>query len=415
MDAPAGHDSTDLLSPELTHSPHAYFAKLREESPIHWNARHKGWIISRYQDVSNGFRDSRLLSNRIRPYREKLPADQRETIGHALGILESWMVFQDDPEHRRLRGIVHKAFTPQIVASLQDAIRDLAREQVRKVMDRLTREPDRPVDLLNEMAYEIPGPIICQMLGVPEADRLRFVDWSEQISSVIGGFVDDEDRNARTHAAVTALEQYLTDIIERTPPGDSNLMGRLVDAEADGQRLSRHEVIATGILVLFGGNRTTSCMIANGLRALMLHPDQQALLAGNPPMLGPAVEEIMRWEAHTKVTVRISGEDFEWEGQPVRKGQRVFLSPLSANRDDAMFVDPTRFDITRSNANRHLSFGTGIHLCLGMSLARLELRIVFEEMLKVMPDLELVQPDSEWLPTLINRVQKHLLVRRRTH
>lgn len=405
-------DTTDLLGPDITQSPYSYLGALRKSSPIHWNERHRAWLVTRYADVNEGFRDLRLQSNRLKMYREKrLAQGEQDTIGRTLRILESWMVFQDNPEHRRLRGIVHKAFTPQVVAALEGDIRELVRRQVDILMSRLEAEPDTPVDILNEVAYEIPGPIICKMLGVPAEDRSKFVAWSEHISSLIGGFVDKSDRYQRAHEAVTALEEYLTRIIEKTSASDHNLMARLVEAEAEGERLTREEAIATGILVLFGGNRTTSGMIANGLRALMLHPDQQEHLRQNPDQMGRAVEEIMRWEAHTKFTVRVVGEPIEWHGQTLKPGQRVFLSPLAANHDETMFPEPTRFDVTRANANRHLSFGTGIHLCLGMALARLELRIMFAEMLRVMPKLELVDPDSEWAPSLINRVQKRLLVR----
>ena len=409
-DAPA-IDTTDLIGEAITRSPYEYLANLRETSPIHWNDRHRAWIITRYADVQAGFRDMRLTSNRLKHYREKRIKDEDQaTIGRTLRILESWMVFQDNPEHKRLRSIVHRAFTLQTVAALEGDIRALVHQQIEKLLARLAAEPDKPIDLLNEMAYEIPGPIICKMLGVPAEDREKFVDWSEQISSLIGGFVDDSDRYQRAHKAVTALEAYLTDIIEKTSGTEDNLMARLVQAEADGEKLTRDEAIATGILMLFGGNRTTSCMIANGLRALLLHPDQQQILRDNPELLSPAVEEIMRWEPHTKFTVRVVGEDFEWHGKPFKTGQRVFLSPLAANHDPSMFSDPGIFDIRRPNAQRHLSFGMGVHVCLGISLARLELKVVFEEMLKIMPRLQLVSQESEWMPTLINRVQRKLLV-----
>lgn len=412
VEAVAKADMTDLLGEGITRSPYEYLAELRATSPIHWNDRHRGWVVTRYADVADGFRDERLKSNRLKHYREKRIKDEEQaTIGRTLRILESWMVFQDNPEHRRLKSIVHKAFTPQVVSGLESEIRRLVELQKTRLLQRLAEHPEQPVDLLNEMAYEIPGPIICKMLGVPEQDREKFVEWSEHISSLIGGFVDDSDRYQRAHSAVVALEQYLTAIIEKTSASDGNLMARLVEAEADGQRLTRDEAIATGILILFGGNRTTSCMIANGLRALMLHPEQQARLREDPKLLNPAVEEIMRWEPHTKFTVRVSGEDFDWHGSQIKTGHRVFLSPLAANHDPAMFPNPEAFDIKRGNSGRHLSFGTGVHLCLGMSLARLELKIVFEEMLKIMPQLELVDPASEWLPTLINRVQRRLLVR----
>jgi cytochrome P450 len=404
-------DLIDLLDAEHTQSPYAYLGRLRETEPVHWNARHKAWLVTDYEQVSKGLRDPRLSSNRLRHARESMERDgARASIGRTLSILEKWMVFQDGPEHRRLRGVVQQMFTRQAISALEGEIRTLVQQQVAELERRLA-DSSRPVDLLNDIAYEIPGPIICRMLGVPQADRPRFIEWTEHISTLIGGATDDGDRYEKAHLAVCALEDYLTGIIESGSSDDDNLMRRLVVAESEGQRLTRDEVIATGILLLFGGNRTTSCMIANGVRTLMLHPDQAALLQADPALLAPAVDEIMRWEPHTKFTVRIAAEDFEWCGQQVHAGQRVFLSPLSANRDPKAFDLPDAFDIRRPNAIRHLGFGIGPHFCLGNPLARLELRIVYAEILGLLPRLRLVEPDGAWMPTLINRVQRRLLVR----
>lgn len=403
-------DLTDILGEDCTQSPYAYFDALRAHAPVHWNARHRAWLVTSHAAVTEGLRDPRLLSNRMKKLRESLAPDKQATVGRTLKLLEDWMVFQDNPDHRRVRSVVQKTFTPATVLRLEQDVRALAREQVALLRRRLEAEPDRPIDLLNEIAYEIPGPIICKMLGVPPADRYQFIEWTEEVSSVIGGFADDADRYEKTHAAVTSLEDYLTRIISEGRVGESNLMAQLVAAEADGERLTRSEVIATGILLLFAGNRTTSCMIANGTRALMLHLDQLALLRADPTLLNGAVEEILRWESHTKSTVRIVGEDFAWHGQQLRAGERVFLSPLSANRDASVFDEPARFDIRRPNVHRHIAFGTGVHLCLGMSLARLELRTFFSEMIETLPRLKLVDPDSRWLPSIVSRVQRELWV-----
>jgi len=404
-------DKSDLMGSALTADPLSYLLDLQAKDPVHWNDRHRGWMITRYEDVTEGFKDNRMTANRLKRYREtRLTEEQQGTIGRSIELLENWMVFQDDPEHRRLKGIVMKAFTPQMVRKMEDDIRELVREQIAELRVRIAAQPDKPIDFLNEMAYEIPGPIICKMLGVPQEDRKRFIAWTEQVSLLIGGFVGQDERYERAHEAIVALEDYLEQVIERSNTEDDNLMSKLVAAEMEGDRLSRREVIATGILVLFGGNRTTSCMIANGLRALMLHPEAQEKLRQQPELLNNAIEEIMRWESHTKFTVRIVAEDFEWHGKHLKAGQRVFLSPLAANHDTSMFEDPSVFDITRKNAPRHLAFGTGIHLCLGMALARLELKVVMSEMLAILPELKMVDPASEWLPTLINRVQKSMYV-----
>lgn len=399
------------MSAALSADPLSYLLALQANDPVHWNDRHRGWMITRYADVADGFRDDRMTANRLKRYREtRLTEAQQATIGRSIELLEKWMVFQDDPEHRRLKGIVMKAFTPGMVVKMEDHIRLLVREQIERLTARLAADPDQRIDLLNEMAYEIPGPIICRMLGVPKKDRNRFIEWTEQVSLLIGGFVAEDERYERAHRAVVALEDYLEGVIANCGGENDNLLSKLIAAEMQGDRLDRREVIATGILILFGGNRTTSCMIANGLRALMLHPEEQEKLRRSPELLKNAVEEIMRWESHTKFTVRVVARDFDWHGKQLKAGQRVFLSPLAANHDAAMFDNPGKFDITRQNASRHLGFGTGIHLCLGMALARLELRVVISEMLDVLPRLKLVDPEGLWLPTLINRVQKSLFV-----
>lgn len=403
-------DKTDLLDAACTQTPYAYFDRLRATEPVHWNARHRAWIITSHAAVTTGFRDRRLLSNRMKKLREKVAPEQQDTVGRTMKILESWMVFQDNPEHKRLRGVVQKAFTPQVVAGLEGRVRELAREQVAILNRRLDTEPSKPIDVLNEIAYEIPGPIICGMLGVPPQDRHQFTAWTEEVSSIIGGVADDPDRFGKTHAAVESLEAYLNAVIERNAGSTGSLMAQLAAAEADGQRLTRDEVIATGILMLFGGNRTTSCMIANGVRALLLHPAQLDALIADPGRINAAVEEILRWESHTKATVRIVGEDFEWCGQHLKTGDRVFLSPLAANRDDAVFENPEVFDIARPDVGRHLAFGTGMHLCLGMALARMELRIFFAELLSTLPRLKLIDPPSQWSPSIVSRVQTRLMI-----
>ncbi len=408
--APSREDFIDLLDESRTQSPYAYFDAIRSATPVHWNARHRAWLVTAHAAVVEGFRDRRLISNQMRKLREKVPPELEGTVGRALGILESWMVFQDNPDHLRLRSVVQKAFTPASVQALLPMIKELARQQVAEVNRRLDQAPDQPIDILREIAYEIPGPVICEMLGVPAQDRNQFVAWTDELATVISGSVDDPARYARTHEAVEALEAYLNDRIARMPPGQDNLLARLTAAEADGQRLTRHEVISNAILILFGGNRTTSCMIANGVRALVLHPEQLERACGETGLLNATVEELLRWESHTKFAVRLAAEDFVWHGQQLRKGDRVFLSPLAANRDPMVFADPARFDVGRTNHGQSLVFGGGMHFCMGMSLARLELRTFFAEALPTIKRLRLVDPQSTWVPSIVSRVQRECKV-----
>ena len=404
-------DKTDFVSPEFTLEPLSYLNRIREEEPIHWNDRHKAWFVTRFGDVTDGFKDDRLSANRLKVFRERrLSESQQETIGRSIGILETWMAFQDEPEHRRLRSIVHKAFTPQVVAQMDASIHELVRARVAVVAEKLEKDPTAPIDLMQEIAYQIPGPIVCRMLGVSEDDQDKFMDWSEEISTVIGGFVADDNRMEKAHKAVRELEDYLTQVIESTSSDEDNLMARLVAAENEGDKLSREEAIGTGILVLFGGNRTTAGMIGNGLRALLLNPHALKQFQADPSLSSSVLEEVMRWESHTKVTVRIVKEDFEWHGKQLKVGQRVFLSPMAANHDPSVFENPGEFDILRQNSRRHLAFGTGIHSCLGSTLARMELKIVFSEMLPLLDKMKMIDPKSQWIPAIVNRAQKEMLV-----
>jgi cytochrome P450 len=413
MSVAVGRDLTDLSSPELTADPHPYFRSLRESRPVHWNARHGAWLVTTYQDVVAGFRDKRLSSNRLQEYRRRrLTDEERATLGTSFAILESWMVFQDEPDHKRLRGIVQQAFTPRRLALMEQDVAEVVSGAVDALRRRVERNSGEPFDLLNEFAYEIPATVICRMLNVPEEHQDRFIAWSDDLVAVISGDVGVVDRNALAHRAVVALEAYLSERIDAAGHAeDGGLLADIVAAEADGERLTRTEVIATAILLLFAGHRTTACLIANGFNALMRHPDQYEMLRSDPSPVNNAVDEFLRWEGHTKLSVRIVAEDFEWGGQTLRTGERVFLVQLSANRDDAEFADPDRFDIRRENSLRHVGFGYGIHHCLGSALARMEARATFTAMLEHLPVLEPVEAQPRWVPTLVSRTQSALPVR----
>lgn len=409
-----GMDVTDLSSPGVVADPYPYFTWLREHDPVHWNQRHGAWLISSYDEVHSGFRDpARLSSNRLKEYRRKrLTDDERATLDRSFAILESWMVFQDEPDHRRLRGIVKSAFSRSRLAAIEEEIGQVVSEQVAQLRQRLRGDPDLVVDLLNDFAYAIPATVICRMLGVPDRDQESFIGWSDDLIAVISGEVGLVNRNERAHRAVVNLHSYLTERIEDGRRSESGgLLRDLVTAEEDGQTLTQDEVIATAILLLFAGHRTSACMLANGFHALMSNPDQYTALLHDLEAVPNAVEEFLRWEGHTKLSVRMVSEDFEWGGRVLHAGQRVFLLQLAANRDPSVFPEPDRLDVTRENANRHVGFGNGIHFCLGAPLARMEMRIAFREMLTKLPPVKRVGDGPDWLPTLISRTQRDLPVR----
>ena len=321
------------------------------------------------------------------------------------------MVFQDEPDHKRLRGIVQKAFTPRRLALMENEVGDVVTAAVDRLLHRLGRDGG-PFDLLNEFAYGIPATVICRMLNVPDDDQGRFIAWSDDLVAVISGEVGAVDRNERAHRAVVALENYLSDRIEAAHYlQDGGLLADLVAAEADGERLTRTEVIATAILLLFAGHRTTACLIANGFNALMRHPDQYERLRLQPAMVNSAVEEFLRWEGHTKLSVRIVRADLEWSGQTLRRGERVFLVPVLRR--------PRRIGVPRRRPLRHRSgeWSPPRGVRLGHpSLPRRRAgpdggpRLVGGDDRRL-PGLEPVEPRPRWVPTLISRTQSALPVR----
>jgi cytochrome P450 len=241
------------------------------------------------------------------------------------------------------------------------------------------------------------------MLGVPAEDRDRFKAWSDDISALVFGGLEDEGRHERARVGMGELVRYITDLVEqvrREPRED--LATALVRARDVDEALSEEEVVATCVNLLFGGHETTTNLIANGVLALLQHPEQAQLLREDPSLAPRAVEELLRYDGPAKAVVRVAGEDIEMRGRQIAVGDRVFLLPSAANRDPEVFERPDTVDITRTE-NPHLGFGMGIHYCLGASLARLEGAVSISRILERFPDLRLADEELAWNPVLLTR------------
>jgi cytochrome P450 family 142 subfamily A polypeptide 1 len=356
--------------------PHSQFRWLRENAPVYWDETADSglWGVSRYEDIMEVSRrpDVFCSSKSSRPERD------------------SWipsMINLDDPEHKRRRNLVNRGFTPRRVDAHEPMLRKLTRE----LLDAVSARGE--CEFVGEVAQWIPMAVIGDMLGVPREDHGTLLRWSDEMlgGGEVAEIENDADRRARSAAAALGYVDYARQVIaERKARPRDDLMSILVNAELDGDRLSEEEILQESLLILIGGDETTRHVMTGGLLALIQNPDQKRKLAADPKRhMLPAVEEMLRWVSPIQNMNRTATRDTELRGQKIREGDRLLLLYPSGNRDDKEFSEPDRLDITR-DPNRHIAFGGfGTHHCLGASLARLELKVLFEELLTRFPDIEL--------------------------
>ena len=395
----------DLLSPELTGDPFAYYAGLRASDPVHWAPGSKAWLLTRYDDVVAAFGDPRLSSDRVRPLLDVLPAPRRAEYGPMLEIISRWMVVTDPPVHTRLSRLASRAFRQQRVSAMSGWIGELVEE----LLDDFVASGGD--DFLAGLAYPLPAAVIARMMGVPQQDRGMFQHWSDELALVAfgAGGQDRAGRYARALAGVRELQEYLAGLIERRrrEPGEdmiSLLLGSAAGegGDEDGDHLDDAELMALCSLILFAGHETTTNLLCNAIVALDRHPAELARLRADPSLVNRAVEEVLRFEGPIKILIRWVVEDHERDGRQVRAGDRVFLVLQSANRDKGTFADPDRFDIGRPGKPLHVGFGRGLHACLGAQLARIEARAALPKILGRLGDIR-VCGEVTWRPNIASR------------
>ncbi len=394
---------------ELIANPFPMFARLRAEDPVHWSAILGGWVLTRYADVRTALFDARFSADRITPFRDHLAHDARGQVADLLKTLGMWAVFSDPPDHTRRRALLNKAFTPRAVAGLKPLIEGIVAHLIDGVAGR------GAIDLIADFAYPLPASVIAGMIGVPLDDLDRFKQWSDDIAAFVGSALATPDKRERAQRGVRELSLYFRAMVaeHRRNPRD-DILSALIAVEEAGAGLSEDEVVASCILLLFAGHETTTNLIGNGMLALLRHSDAYRVLLRDPGLAPGAVEEMLRYDGPTQAMTRIALEDARLgddERHPsIRKGDRVFALLNAANRDGAVFPDPDRFDVARSD-NRHISFGFGSHYCLGAPLARLEAQLGISALLERLPDLALAIDEPRWIDSFVLRGVKSLPVR----
>lgn len=397
--------SDDLMALEVIIDPHSYYRQLREADPVHWNERWGGWVLTRYTDVVQVLRDSqRFSSDRMAYLARELSQEDRERYSPIFKVLSRWMVFRDPPFHTQLRLLLNNRFTPTAV----EQYRPLVRSIVQNLLDRI--EGKSQMEVVRDFAYQVPMTVILELLGAPHLDRDRIKEWSEQLGVFFFIRADEPRRREIASEGVTALVDYLSPLVEerRANPND-DLISLLVRAKERGD-LTEDDVIATCVLLVFGGHETTMNLIANGTLALIRHPAEWERLRREPDLSSSAVEELLRFDGAVKATVRWAKEDVELGGRMVRKEDRLLVGLSAANRDPEQFNDADGLHLAR-DPNPHVAFAHGIHVCLGASLARMEAQEAFSGLTQRLPCPTLESEELEYFPTVIHRALKALPVR----
>lgn len=384
------------LLPEVQLNPFPYYAALRRDTPVAWLEALQCWTVSRYADVDFALRNPQLFSS-------------AKWIGQSLGELNPapevpWMIETDPPDHSRLRKLVSKAFTPRMVSRLEPRIRAIARELLEEARSR------GEIDFVRDFSGPLPVTVIAEMLGVEPQFRVRFKHWSD---NVVRGTNRPESEPERAEIRATNIEmrEYFHRIIaERRKQSRDDLISAMVQAEEEHQTLSATEVLAMSMLILLAGNETTMNLMSNTVLALEAHREEMLRLRRDQAVLPALLEEVLRYDSPVQVVFRRTTQEVELSGATIPADAAVFVLIGSANRDEAKFLEPDRFD-PRRDASEHLAFGFAIHYCLGAQLARLEAKAGMEELLAAAPSYAIDRERVVRIDSLLLRGIKHLPLR----
>jgi cytochrome P450 len=387
----------DFRDPAFLADPYPVFRQLRAHTPV-LRAPFGRWFLTGYENTARllrdrhfgkGFEDPEALVRRFGPTAMQEPA---------VVELTHMMLMRDPPDHTRLRGLVTKAFTARRIEALRQSIQILTDLLLDKVI------PLGRMDAIRDLAFPLPVLVICELLGIPEPDRDRFVTGSSSGAALLNPTPPTREELDRANAGTMQSSAYFEALFEqrRREPRD-DLITQLVQAEEAGDRLTTTELRANVSLLFAAGHETTVNLIGNGFYSLLRRPDQWQALRDDPKLVPNAIEEILRFESPVQAVGRTVLEPIEFSGVVLEKNDIVVSLIGGANRDPAVFEDPERLDVTRTDL-RPLSFGGGIHFCLGAQLARIEAAVVFETILRRLPNLRLTDPDHpQWRPSFVLR------------
>ena len=395
----------NFSDPAVQVNPYPIYERLRREAPVFWNGPY--WLLSRYDDIVALLNDPRVSSARVEATFAVLPDDVQQELQPLRHVLGSRMLLSDPPRHTRLRTLMTKAFSARVTEAKRERIEEICNHFLDRVM------AQGAMDVVQDVAVPLPGWVIADMLGVPKEDQEDFTRWSRDQVRVY-------DRSGTMHeripimrqgqASMLAMKAYLEDVIaarRREPRED--LITMMIQEEEMGDRLTTDEMVVMCIALLVGGNNSTAHLIGNAILTLARHPEAIAQLRADPALIRPAIEEVMRYDSPVQATSRVAREAIDVGGQTIEAGQNIYVLFGSANRDEAQFPDPTRFDITRT-PNRHLTFAHGPHFCLGAAVARAEAQSAVLTIVQRCAGLQLASEHVDWIEGFAFRGPKSLPV-----
>ncbi len=381
------------ITDEFLQNPYPTFALMRSQDPLMWSKEGGCYYVTKYNDARSILSDLDYEKNLSKWKTNNPMINMVPKLNEAMKSRATWMLNQDPPDHTRMRAIVNKAFTPTRVSDLKPHIESIANDLLDSI------DPDKVNDLISEYAFQIPVIVIAEMLGVPKEDRLKFRDWSNAmvkasgiLMGISGGgdsLVHKMQSNLDAVNAQENLLNYFRPIVEQRRQSPQNdLISALVEAEDNGSKLTKDEVLGNLVLLLVAGHETTVNLIGNSIHSLLMNPSQLDLLKSDMSLLPKAINETLRYQSPVQVVRRSCAEDEQFGNIHVKKGSMMVILLGSANRDYEVYENGDSFDITR-DSSKHLSFGQGIHHCLGSSLAMAEGEIALRVLLSRYPNLKL--------------------------
>jgi hypothetical protein len=374
----------DPFAPEYRADPHPIYHRLRADTPVRFFEESDSFLCTRWVDCNTVLGDASFSSNPANARR--VVPDDSTSLRDQLAATDdvSTLLFIDPPDHTRIRRVFHRLFTPRAV----ERLRHHAESIVDRRLDQLVE--GGTFDVVHDFGFHLPVTIISELVGVPEADREMLGPWSAEASrSLDGDLLTPEELDVCMMAFMQLLNYFNGLIEERSAHRGDDLLSHLLTLREEGEVLSDEELRANIILLFVAGHETTTNLIGNGVWALLKHRDQWERLVADPGLAPSAVEEILRFDGPVHLTGRIAMADTDVGGVRVEPGQSVTTLLAAANRDPAVFPDPDRFDIGRTQ-NHHLTFSHGAHYCLGASLARLEGQVALEALVRRAPDVEVL-------------------------
>lgn len=387
--------------------PYPAYHALRRASPFHYRVHQGDWIVTRYHDVAALVKDERLAKLQEATTRwENSPGTSRvlQRREEGMRLRDLWVVFTDPPDHTRVRKVLQEVFSPSSFRWVRGRVEELVDASI----DRAVQQGS--LDIVHDLGHPLAFTIICDVLDIPQEDRAGLKSLAPEVLYALDLDISPIAAE-RTWLAFMKLTEYFRGLIARwrhDPPAQDNVITKLMEARTRGD-LSEAELISQCTLLFFAAQVNTPYMIGNGMLALFRHPDQLEMLRAQPELIETAVEELLRYDSPVSLTSRFAQIDFEFAGKTIRRGQMVHLMQGSANRDPEVFPDPDRLDITR-HPNPHLSFGYGIHYCLGAWLGKMEGQVAIGALLRRAPRLNVEADELEWTETFAVRGMKSLPV-----